>query len=138
MAAVTFTVNAVDTPATSASGSAVLKTAGESLAQYDFLYTDVDGTVKKCVNTSQAAATVTHMALAGCASGKSAKCLTITTGVTIQDTGAFVADTTYYVSSTAGKIETAADLSPSDFVFAVGTCVTADEMVCHPTYIGQT
>lgn len=134
MANFSMSANSVDRAVTTA-GKLQQLTAGEAVSQFDYLYTDTDNTVKKAINDTQAESTVTHMAMAGAASGTVVTCLIVEAGVKITTTG-LVAETMYVVSATAGLSAPAADLIATDHMFAIGSAHSTTELTFHPQYNG--
>ena len=121
MAIVSLTAAALTT------GAPSFGTAGEALTAGELVYQDSSDSskVKKADNTTDAKAEAVGIMLGATGDGEIA--IYATDGQTITTSG-LTAGNAYYISSTAGDIELASDLSEGDKISLVGVAASATEL----------
>ena len=115
-----------------ASGTATVGVAGETITVGDFLYLKAgDGKYWKAVNTSQAEADVTSVALTNAVLDGNVAFLNIVDKVTYLDhsTAAWVQGDTYVIGDTAGTLMDAADIGASDYVTVAGVAASTTSLL---------
>lgn len=112
----------------SANSRAKTGRAGESVAPFDLLYQDADGSLKKAVNTSSNEATVVGIAITYAAiNGIVAY---VSPGVNVVSSSAlWTQGATYVVSDTPGQMMLAGDVDTGDFVTMVGIAESSTELI---------
>ena len=115
-----------------ASGTATVGVAGETITVGDFLYLKAgDGKYWKAVNTSQAEADVTSVALTNAVLDGNVAFLNIVDKVTYLDhsSAIWVQGDTYVIGDTAGTLMDAADIGASDYVTVAGVAASTTSLL---------
>ena len=115
-----------------ASGTATVGVAGETITVGDFLYLKAgDGKYWKAVNTSQAEADVTSVALTNAVLDGNVAFLNVVDKVTYlnHSTAAWIQGDTYVIGDTAGTLMDAADIGASDYVTVAGVAASTTSLL---------
>lgn len=116
------------------------ETADEAIAENDIVFkitssgTGTVGNVKRCINTSEEAATFYGIAVQASKSGGVVP--VVQTGSFEVDSATFTAGRSYVVGATAGKMSPDDDLAATEHFGLVGCAYEDDQFVLTPKYIG--
>ena len=112
-------------------------TAGESVEPGDFLYASASK-YYKAINTSEAAAAATHVALTYAALDEKVSVGAITPGTSYlgSSSAAWTKGETYVVGAVAGELMLASDVNASDWVTICGVAASTTSLQLYSTATG--
>lgn len=114
-------------------------TAGETITPFQLLYRAADGKVMKAINTSALAATFLGVAMTNAALDEQIAYIPVTEGADVILNSAsadFTKGDVYVISSTAGVMEPAADLTTGDFCTIVAFASSTTSLQMHNVQTG--